>query len=147
MILRPALPHDAPAIKACAWAAFEGYIPLIGRAPAPIMAPFADQIARGHIHLAEINRVVGYVTFYPIGPTMEVEVLAVLPEVKGQGIGKALLHHCEATAKAMGLRKMTLYTNAAMSQNLSLYPHLGYLEVDRRSEDGFQRVYCEKPLA
>jgi hypothetical protein len=33
-----------------------------------------------------------------------------------------------------------------MTDNLSLYPHLGYAEVDRRTEDGFNRVYFEKDL-
>jgi len=33
-----------------------------------------------------------------------------------------------------------------MTENLSIYPHLGYIEVDRREEDGFSRVYFEKRL-
>jgi len=31
-----------------------------------------------------------------------------------------------------------------MQENLSLYRHLGYIETDRRYEDGFDRVYFEK---
>ena len=41
---------------------------------------------------------------------------------------------------------MRLYTNARMTENLSLYPHLGYVEVERREEDGFDRVFFEKGL-
>ncbi len=37
-------------------------------------------------------------------------------------------------------------TNEKMSQNLSIYPHLGYVETGRRIEDGFNRVYFEKKL-
>ncbi|MEQ9160672.1 MAG: hypothetical protein RLO10_10775 [Roseovarius indicus] len=39
---------------------------------------------------------------------------------------------------------MQLYTNEKMVANLSIYPHLGYAETDRRTEDGFNRVYFEK---
>jgi hypothetical protein len=38
-----------------------------------------------------------------------------------------------------------LYTNAAMSENLALYPRLGYREVDRRRDAGFDRVFFAKP--
>ena len=43
--------------------------------------------------------------------------------------------------------RMDLYTNAAMRENLSLYPRLGWVETDRRTEDGFERVYFEKPVS
>ena len=46
----------------------------------------------------------------------------------------------------LGLARVTLYTNARMHENLVLYPRLGYVEIDRRREDGFDRVYFEKML-
>ena len=33
-----------------------------------------------------------------------------------------------------------------MTENLELYPRLGYREVDRREEDGFSRVFFRKRL-
>lgn len=33
-----------------------------------------------------------------------------------------------------------------MTDNLSIYPRLGYVEVERRLEDGFNRVFFEKRL-
>jgi hypothetical protein len=33
-----------------------------------------------------------------------------------------------------------------MTENLGLYPRLGYQQFDRRVEDGFDRVYFEKTL-
>jgi hypothetical protein len=33
-----------------------------------------------------------------------------------------------------------------MTDNLGLYPRLGYEEFDRRREDGFDRVYFSKAL-
>jgi len=40
-----------------------------------------------------------------------------------------------------------LYTNEKMTDNLSIYPRLGYVEVARRHEDGFDRVFFEKRLS
>jgi hypothetical protein len=33
-----------------------------------------------------------------------------------------------------------------MMENLSLYPNLGYVEVARRSDRGFNRVFFEKAV-
>ena len=41
---------------------------------------------------------------------------------------------------------MTPSTNEKMTENLTLYPRLGYCEVARRTEDGFNRVYFQKTL-
>ncbi|HEX3825400.1 MAG TPA: hypothetical protein VHV79_13150 [Mycobacteriales bacterium] len=34
-----------------------------------------------------------------------------------------------------------------MTENLAIYRHLGYVEVDRRTDGGYQRSYIEKLLA
>ena len=44
------------------------------------------------------------------------------------------------------LNAVHLYTNEKMAENLLIYPKLGYTEVERRTEDGFNRVYFEKTL-
>ena len=54
--------------------------------------------------------------------------------------------HAEAEARAAGHTHVRLYTNIAMTENLSLYAHLGYVEVGRVREHGFERIYFEKPL-
>jgi hypothetical protein len=33
-----------------------------------------------------------------------------------------------------------------MVENLSIYEHLGFSEVARRTEDGYRRIYMEKVL-
>ena len=47
----------------------------------------------------------------------------------------------------VGIPRMDLYTNAKMRENLSLYPRLGWTEVARRTEDGFEHVYFEKSVS
>ena len=39
-----------------------------------------------------------------------------------------------------------LYTHEKMTENLALYVKIGYVEFDRRSEKGLDRVYMRKPL-
>jgi hypothetical protein len=38
------------------------------------------------------------------------------------------------------------YTHELMIENISLYRRLGYKEVERRAEEGFQRVFRRKLL-
>lgn len=137
---------DLPAIRSCARAAYAQYVPMIGREPAPMVADFATQIAEAQVRVARDPEICGYIVFAPFGERMFLENVAVLPERAGAGIGRRLIAHCEATARASGLARITLYTNAAMLANLSLYPRLGYVQTDRRIEDGFDRVYFEKTL-
>lgn len=49
-------------------------------------------------------------------------------------------------ARRLELAAVHLYTNERMIDNLSIYPRLGYVEVERRLEDGFKRVFFEKRL-
>jgi ribosomal protein S18 acetylase RimI-like enzyme len=76
-----------------------------------------------------------------------VENVAVARSAQGRGLGRRLLAHAESAALRDGLTQVRLYTNAAMTENLGWYPQLGYLEVGRGTEDGFDRVYFRKDLS
>ncbi|SPJ22858.1 GNAT family N-acetyltransferase [Palleronia abyssalis] len=108
----------------------------------------ADAIARGHAYVSTDpkDRVLGVAIFYPLDGAMYLETVAVHPHASGRGLGRTLIAHCEARAQADGLTGVTLYTNAAMTSNLALYPRLGYREVGRRTESGFDRVFFEKRM-
>ncbi|NMO03453.1 GNAT family N-acetyltransferase [Gordonia sp. TBRC 11910] len=75
-----------------------------------------------------------------------VENVAIAPSARGRGYGRSLLAHAQSHAADAGLGGVRLYTNAAMTENLELYRHLGYVEVDRRHVDGFDRVFFEKTV-
>ena len=45
-----------------------------------------------------------------------------------------------------GFDRIELYTNAAMRENIEYYPRLGYKEIGRHEEDGFERVFFRKSL-
>ena len=145
MIIRLALSDDVPVVAEIAQAAFEQYIAPIGRKPAPMLADYSRDVAAGHVHVIDVDGVIaGYATCYPKAGFMHLESVAVHPAFVGQGLGRRLVSHVERVAFDAGLRGVDLYTNAKMSGNLTLYPHLKYIEVDRRHENGFDRVYFRK---
>ena len=148
-MIRPAEPTDEPDIRDCAEQAYAKYVPLIGRKPAPMVADFAAQIAAGIAFVAvdEGSVFQGFIVFHVEDDHVLLENVAVRPSAAGRGVGKSLIKFCEDTARARGSRAVHLYTNEKMTENLSIYPKLGYAEVGRRMEDGFSRVYFEKRVA
>jgi ribosomal protein S18 acetylase RimI-like enzyme len=72
--------------------------------------------------------------------------IAVSPWAQGRGVGSALIAACEAFLRDRGVQRYHLYTNEVMEQNLTWYPAIGFVETDRRLEDGFSRVYFSKAL-
>ncbi|RVU39833.1 GNAT family N-acetyltransferase [Hwanghaeella grinnelliae] len=146
-MMRKAAAGDLDGIRACAAASYAMYIPRIGRKPAPMVADFDTHLARGELFVAESGgAVAGYVVQYRRGDHLHVENVAVDPVYQGRGIGRSLLDFAEQAALAQGLSAIELYTNAKMTENLALYPRLGYEETARGTEDGFDRVFFRKAL-
>ncbi len=148
MLIRRATPDDLPEVNTCARQAYSPYIAAIGREPAPMVADFRAQIAQGHVHVAHgaDGAFSGFIVFYLMAPELFLENVAVVDTARGKGVGRALISHCEDVARDHGAKSVSLYTNAKMTQNLRLYPKLGYIETGRRVENGFDRVYFEKTL-
>jgi ribosomal protein S18 acetylase RimI-like enzyme len=148
-VIRQASAKDEPEIRNCAEQAYARYIPLIGRKPAPMVADFRAQITTGDIYIATDDDGIlqGFIVFYPEEQHILLENVAVLPSAAGQGIGKALISFCEDKARQRGFSAVHLYTNEKMTENISIYLRLGYTEVTRRAEDGFNRVFFEKALS
>lgn len=145
--IREAIETDVTDIHLCAQQAYLKYVQRMDREPAPMHADFAGQIARGCVSVAvSQSSLVGYVVAYPEGSQFMLESVAVMPDLSGRGIGKLLIEHVEKTAKHAGYKTVELYTNEAMTENIAMYPKLGYVEVGRKLDDGFNRVFFRKRL-
>lgn len=133
VVLQQASGTEVEAIAECAVQAYSQYITRIGKPPAPMCADFKSLVAASRVVVALIdNTVAGYVVFYAVKNTMLLENVAVLTVHRGKGIGKQLITHVECEARALSLEFVELYTNELMTENLQMYPYLGYTEYDRR---------------
>ncbi len=145
--IRLAQPTDLAHIERCARRAYAIYVERIGREPAPMVADFESSIENKELHVFEAeSQIFGYVVFYPRGDHIHLENIAVDPVFQKRGIGFQLVEFVEQYARNGGFSRVELYTNARMTENMKLYPRLGYQQFDRRVEDDFDRVYFRKSL-
>lgn len=136
--------------------AYAPYIERIGKEPAPMGADYGAAIAAGQVVVARRvsgrtppatgspatqGEVLGLIVTEAFTDHLLIENIAVSPAAQGFGVGGMLLEHAYAEARALGLAEVRLYTNAKMTENLSYYPRRGFTEIDRRRENGFDRVY------
>jgi ribosomal protein S18 acetylase RimI-like enzyme len=141
-LIRSATAADTARIGAIARAAYAKYVPRIGREPAPMVADFAGHIAAGHVVVVETAGAVdGYMVGWPERDAYFVDNIAVDPARQGKGLGRKLMAHAAHEAKRRHLPAIRLYTNAAMTENLSMYVHMGFVETHRAVEKGFDRVH------
>ena len=145
--IRKAAKSDLLEIETCAADAYAVYVERIGRKPAPMVADFATAIKNEQLYVAlENGQLVGFAVFYPQRDHVHLENVAVSPEFQRRGIGSGLIEFVEQQARVEGYCRLELYTNAKMTENLELYPRLGYQQFDRRYVNGFDRVYFSKVL-
>jgi GNAT superfamily N-acetyltransferase len=72
--------------------------------------------------------------------------VAIDPEYGRRGLSRRLLSVAEQQARSRDLSELRLYANELMVENTALYSHLGYQEVERRSDNAFHRVFMRKPV-
>ena len=145
--VRPAEPGDVEALRDIAAAAYQHYVPRIGHPPAPMTADYAQAIRRRQAWVAvDGGEVTGFVILIAQPGYLLLDNIAVRPDAQGRGIGARLLGLAEDHARSLHLGEVRLYTNEAMTENLSYYPRHGYTETHRAEQDGFRRVYFRKSL-
>ncbi len=142
---RPATELDLPALREIVNAAYSKYLARMDRAPAPML-----EDVRPHIQASEVwvigRPIRGLICLIPTDDALLVDNVAVHPGAHGRGLGRRLLDFAEEEARRQGFGRLCLYTNEVMTENVALYSHLGYREIDRRTEDGYRRVFMEKVL-
>mgnify|MGYP003701536651 CR=1 FL=1 len=147
-LIRLAKQHEARNLADLVERAYTVYVERIGRRPAPMDDNYEARIRDGEVFVAEESGdAVGLIVLAHRSSHLLIENVAVDPVRQRAGIGRALLQYAERHARDLGLAEVRLYTNAAMTENLELYPHLGYTESDRRLDHGFQRVFFCKHLS
>jgi GNAT superfamily N-acetyltransferase len=117
----------------------DAYSEFAARMAPDAWSSFAQDIAnvRGRTIDAQVlvavrdDRIVGTVTRYPDwrGAQQDasaVRVLAVPPDERGSGVGRALMEHCIAAARDEGKERLVLAVSQEMEEARDLYDRLGF---------------------
>lgn len=129
--IRKANDRDAAPLAACIDAAYAHYAERILDLP-PVSADCADEIANHQVWVAELGTsIVGGLVMIPEAGFMLLANVAVHPDHRGTGLGRALIMRAETESTDQGYAEMRLTTHADMPENIRLYQHLGWERVRR----------------
>jgi N-acetylglutamate synthase-like GNAT family acetyltransferase len=145
--LRAATQSDLAQIEALVSAAYEKYIPLIGRRPKPMLANYRLAVAQHQFWVYEReSKLAAVLEIIPSESHMLLENVAVHPSFQRSGLGQALVAFAEAEARRQGFSQARLYTNELFAGNVDLYSRLGYRETHRETFHGTNVVHMAKAL-
>ncbi len=129
-------------------AAYAPYVSRIGRKPSPMLDDYHALIEDGRVFVIEHEGAVrGALVLIPEENSMLLDNVAVAPAAQGLGLGRSMLKFAERMAIDCGYRRIRLYTNEAMTENIALYSRIGYSETHRADENGLRRIHMTKLLA
>jgi ribosomal protein S18 acetylase RimI-like enzyme len=145
--IRSGLGQDQPQLERIAAEAYQQYIPVMGKKPAPMLADYAAHLDRDTVYVALDGEIlIGYAIIISKKDGWWLENIAVDPAHAGKGVGTALIARLEGDL-ARQTDYYQLYTNRLMLRNIDWYLRLGFIETGRRLEDGYERVFFRKTLA
>jgi GNAT superfamily N-acetyltransferase len=146
-MIRKARADEAGPVRDVVLAAYQRYVAVIGTPPGPMLDDYAARIAADQVWvLDDAQGIAGVLVLEDGADCFLLDNIAVHPDRQGRGFGRLLLDFSEAEAARCGWKTITLYTNALMVENIAIYAARGYVERERRTEKGFDRVYMEKRL-
>ncbi|MFT6581285.1 MAG: N-acetylglutamate synthase-like GNAT family acetyltransferase [Alphaproteobacteria bacterium] len=146
--LRRATASDADGIAALVNAAYEKYIPRIGRKPYPMIMNYADAVKTKTVWVAEEDgQLCGALVLIPSGDHLLIENIAVAPTFQGAGLGRRFLKLAEDEAGRYGFSDLRLYTNVRFTENIAIYTRHGYVETGRDEQNNLNVVFMRKTLA
>lgn len=150
-VIRPANTGDASAVIECVDLAYRHYADRIGKPPGPMTDDYHDIIREHEVHVVEPipaipGKILALLVLIASPERFLLDNVAVQPKAQGIGIGGSLIAFAERRAVQLGYDRIQLYTHECMTENLEMYPKLGYHQSGRLLERGYQRVYFEKRL-
>ena len=142
--IRKAIASDGKALTECMHAAYMIYSErLSGETLPPLTVDYEDEIYAYPVWVAiSEETVAGGLILMPADDYMKVANVAVHPHFQGHGLGRGLMELAEAEANRWCYSELRLTTHPLLTENLSLYSHLGW-SVTGRDQD---RVYLKKNI-
>lgn len=150
-VIRPATNADCVKVRALIFAVLDEY----GLEPAPKttdkdLDDLEGFYAGGMFDVIETpdGDIIGTVGLWPIAGegregAAELRKMYLKPSARGKGMGKLLLTHAIARARALGFTRIELQTNNVLEQALGLYAKFGFSPSARREVER----RCDQALA
>ncbi|MEA2641923.1 MAG: hypothetical protein QOF51_3317 [Chloroflexota bacterium] len=144
LVLRDARPEELDAVSAIIRAAYAEYASMM---PADRWTAYIERATdvRSRAQLTDLivaeldGRLLGSITYYPQGPAstdqhwppgwVGLRLLAVTPEGRGLGIGRALMEECVRRGRAQGAMAVGLHTTERMAIGKAMYERMGFERV------------------
>ncbi|PKY04665.1 acyl-CoA N-acyltransferase [Aspergillus campestris IBT 28561] len=144
-----AQPNDIPFIEAMVCAAYTKYIPRIGKPPGPMTADYHQLLETQEVWVLRLgNTILGSIVLNsaPDHNALSINNLVVDPAAQGKGYGRVLMAQAEAVARERGCTALKLFTNVHMFENVGMYTRMGFTELERRLDGGYERVFFQREL-
>jgi GNAT superfamily N-acetyltransferase len=130
--IRPFQPGDAAAFRVLNEAWIEKYFSIEDEDHAVLGSP-VERILKpgGHIFMAVAgDNCVGCCTLIALGPgVFELAKMAVAESCRGKGIGRKILEHTIAQARALGATSLVLGSNTKLKDAIHLYESVGFSHI------------------
>jgi ribosomal protein S18 acetylase RimI-like enzyme len=133
--IRGAADRDLTALRDIEWAAGEAFRKAGMDAVADDEPAGVEELAgyarRGHAWVAvdDADAPVAYLLADPVDGALHIEQVSVHPKAAGRGIGRALVEHLAAVARAGGVPALTLTTFVDVPWNGPYYARLGFVPM------------------
>jgi N-acetylglutamate synthase-like GNAT family acetyltransferase len=140
--IRKAVVSDSEVLAECMHASYLIYTSRLGgKTLPPMRVDYKEEIRTTPAWIAEFDgMLVGGLILMPEEDYMTIANVAVHPQFQWKGLCRGLMEFGEAEAKRQGYSELRLATHILLTENISLYLHLGWSETDRDE----YRVYMRK---
>lgn len=135
---------DAKSLKSCMIIAYSKYLNrLNGKTLPPMDIDYEEEIASFPVWVAEFDKeIVGGLILMFEDKYTTIANVAVHPDFQGKGLGRGLMNFAECEAKCRGYSEIRLATHVLLTENISFYLNLGWIEIGRDDT----RVYMKKDV-
>ena len=142
--VRKAISQDSAGLQECMEKAYSIYLSRMdGKPLPPLTVDYADEIEHYPTWVIESEgRIAGGLVMVFKEKYASIANVAVHPDFQKRGFGKALLDFAQGMGNDRGYNEIHLATHVLLTENVSLYRHLGWVEYDRDD----MRVYMKKRL-
>lgn len=142
--IRRANLEDATALVHCIDRAYSIYKDRISDLPA-VSSGISDDIGNNLVWVAIMDgSVVGGMVLVSQKHHVTLANVAVDPSAVGTGLGRGFLELAEIETRKLGKEEMRLSTHIDMPENVSLYRHLGWVEIGRSGNKVHMSKACSE---